>query len=66
LPWINKYDELDEKTRNNCIRVDKEQFVFYTKTPTILYNFYKYVLNLEFEETPNYNYWIQLFKREII
>jgi serine/threonine protein kinase len=66
LPWINKYNELDEKSRNDCIKKDKEQFIYYVKMPKILYNFYKYVLNLEFEETPNYNYWIQLFQSEAI
>jgi casein kinase 1 epsilon len=65
LKWINNYNDFDELTRNNFIIKDKEELILIKNLPLILKDFYKYVRTLDFEETPNYNLYINYFMKEI-
>jgi len=66
LPWIDKYNYLSESERNICIRNDKKNIFLNEYIPLVLLNFYKNVINLSFKETPNYEYYINIFTNEII
>jgi serine/threonine protein kinase len=58
LPWDTDLDE-------NEILHKKSEIINSVEYPKVLMDYYKYVLSMEFEETPHYMLIIDNFKREI-
>ena len=52
-------------TNQEKIKSIKQNILESNSFPEVLVNYMKYVTNLEFEETPNYNLIINSFKREL-
>lgn len=63
LDW--QYIEGSFEDKNNLSKTLKEQIFEYVLMPIVLLDYMKYVRNMMFEETPNYNLLIDNFKREI-
>lgn len=55
----------DFGTENNYVRSKKELIVNNTNIPKVLLDFYKNVRMLEFEERPNYEKYIDSFRKEL-
>jgi serine/threonine protein kinase len=60
ISYLSKNKNINEK-----IKSIKQNILESNSFPEVLVNYMKYVTNLEFEETPNYNLIINNFKREL-
>jgi serine/threonine protein kinase len=73
LDWINGEKNSDSnsinfnefESENNYVKLQKELIDSNTNIPTQLINFYKNIRQLEFEERPNYEKYIDSFREEL-
>jgi serine/threonine protein kinase len=66
LEWINDGYEDTFELENNYVRRKKETFFNNnTNIPKVLLEFYKMVIHLEFKERPNYEKYIDSFRKEL-
>jgi hypothetical protein len=66
LDWMNPEMVFSNKEEeNNFVKNMKIQLIYNEEIPTILMNFYKNILSLEFNEKPDYNNFINIFKNKI-
>ena len=66
LDWMNPEIVFSNKEEeNNFVKNMKTQLIYNEEIPTILMNFYKNILSLEFNEKPDYNNFINIFKNKI-
>jgi len=66
LEWMN--DDVyfsNNEDENMYIKNKKELISEHQDIPSVLMEYHNYVRKLEFEETPNYDKYIQLFKKEL-
>lgn len=55
----------DKEDENNFIKTKKKEFIKNENVPKILMDYYKLVLDLDFVERPDYNKYIDSFKKEL-
>jgi hypothetical protein len=68
LDWmdiVNDNDIEDFGRENNYVRSKKELIINNTNIPKVMIDFYKNVRMLEFEERPNYEKYIDSFRKEL-
>ena len=67
LEWIdNDNNFLSNEEENNYIRNKKELIIQNEDVPFILMEYHKDIRSLEFNETPNYKKYIELFTSELL
>lgn len=68
LPWIDDIDnpELVEKKKSKCL-VDLKLFLnmCFSPCPRFIYDYFKYLLSLEFEAEPDYSHLKQILKKAL-
>lgn len=68
LPWNNNLEdaEIIHKTKKECLD-DLHSFLTHSfgKYPKFISDYFEDIINLNFEDTPNYNYYRKLFKKAL-
>jgi serine/threonine protein kinase len=63
LDWSDYSIHTDYKNMNNKIRGEKMRVMMDDQTPKIIKKYFEYCRGLKFDETPDYNYIFDLFKK---
>jgi len=65
LDWINEEFQDTFELENKYVMIKKQLFVNNINIPKILLDFYKYVINIEFHEKPNYEKYMDSFREQL-
>ena len=66
LEWMDEsINFFEREEENNFIKNKKKEFIKNENVPKILMDYYKEVLALDFDERPDYNKYIDSFKKEL-